>query len=135
MRIWAVAAALVLVSGAARAADCNAPAPIVFTPGSPSVTIANPGTDTIDCYQVTARTNQALTVAVDNEADDAVFALYAPGWSATCDAAGECHLVGDLLSEEDTKNWSDTVETAGSYLIVVDNSKSGADYELTVELR
>jgi hypothetical protein len=38
------------------------------------------------------------------------------------------------LSEDDTKAWSDTVDAAGVYLIVVDNSKSGSDYELTVEM-
>jgi hypothetical protein len=135
MRAWAVAGVLVLISGAARAADCNNPAPIVFEPGSSSVTIAAQPSDSVDCYQVTARANAVLNVAVDNEADDAVFALYAPGWTAKCDDTGTCDLTGDLLSEDDTKAWSDTVETAGTYLIVVDNSKSSTDYELTVGLQ
>lgn len=135
MRAWAWAAALVLVAGAARAADCSKPAPVVFEPGSASVTIANPGGSTSDCYQVTTRSAQVLSVSVDNDNDDVSFALYAPGWAATCNAAEECDLQGDLLSEDDTKAWSDTVEAAGTYLIVVDNSKSAADYELTVELR
>jgi hypothetical protein len=135
MRAWALAAALVLMSGAARAADCDRPAPIVLEPGSSSATIAGPPSGTVDCYQLTARGNQVLTITVDNAADDAAFALYAPGWTAKCDGRGGCDLTGDLLSEDDTKAWSDTVEAAGAYLIVVDNSKSGSDYELTVETK
>jgi hypothetical protein len=134
MRAWALAAVLVLVSGAAGAANCNKPTPIVFEPGGSSVTIASPGGNTSDCYQLAARSNQVLTVSVDNAADDAVFALYAPGWTVNCSAAEECELSGDELSEDDTKAWSDTLEATGAYLIVVDNSKSGADYELTVEM-
>jgi hypothetical protein len=109
--------------------------PIVFEPSSSSVTITGQPLSTVDCYQVTARGNQVLSVTVDNADDDAVFALYAPGWTANCDGTGTCQLTGDLLSEDDTKAWSDTVETAGAYLIVVDNSKGGSDYELTVELQ
>lgn len=135
MRAWAWAAALVLVSGAAAAAECSKPTPIVFEPGSSSVTLEGQPSSTTDCYQVTSRGNQVLSVTVDNANDDAVFALYAPGWAANCDGAGTCELTGDLLSEDDTKAWSDTVETAGAYLIVVDNSKSGSDYELTVEVQ
>jgi hypothetical protein len=134
MRGWALAAALVLISGAARAADCDRPAPIVFEPGNSSVTIASPPSSTVDCYQLAARGNQVLTITVDNAEDDGVFALYAPGWTAKCDGEGACDLTGDLLSEDDTKAWSDTVDAAGVYLIVVDNSKSGSDYELTVEM-
>ncbi len=119
-----------------RAADCSNPAPIVFEPGSASVTIAAKPPSTIaDCYQVTARANQHMTVTVDNEADDAVLALYAPGWATKCDPTAGCDLTGDLLSEDDIKTWSDVVETAGAYLIVIDNSKSSADYELTVEMQ
>jgi hypothetical protein len=135
MRACILAAAVVLVSGAASAADCGNPAPIVFDPGSASVTIAAPPSSTVDCYQVTARGNQHMTITVDNEADDAVLALYAPGWAVKCGATGACDLTGDLLSEDDTKTWSDTAEAPGAYLIVIDNSKSGADYELTVDMQ
>ncbi|HEY1797546.1 MAG TPA: hypothetical protein VGG57_15655 [Stellaceae bacterium] len=135
MRAWILAAALVLVAGAASAADCSRPTPVVFEPGSSSVTIANQESSSADCYQLTARGSQHLTITVDNAADDAVLALYAPGWAVKCDRDGACDLTGDLLSEDDTKTWSDIVEAAGAYLIVVDNSKSGADYELTVEMQ
>jgi hypothetical protein len=130
-----LAALLVLVCGAAEAADCSKPTPIVVEPASGSVTIPSPGASTADCYQVTARTSQIMTIAVDNAGDDVSFALYAPGWSATCNAAEECDLQGDLLSDDETKIWSDSVEVPGTYLIVVDNSKSGDDYEITVEMK
>jgi hypothetical protein len=135
MRVWALATALVLVSGAARAATCDRPTPVVFEPGSASVTIASPGGNSSDCYQVTARGNQVLTITVDNAEDDVSFALYAPGWATKCNSAEECDLQGDLLTDDETKTWSDTTETPGVYLIVVDNSKSGEDYELTVEMK
>ena len=41
---------------------------------------------------------------------------------------------GDLLSEDNQTNWEDELETSGDYLIVVDNSKTDAEYKLTVEL-
>ncbi len=133
MRAWALAAALVFVSGAAMAADCSAPAPIVFEPGAASVMIASPPSSG-DCFQYTARGNERVTITLDNAADDAVFAIYAPGWTAKCDGEGACELTGDLLSEDDTKAWADTL-SPGAYLIVVDNSKSGLDYELTVDMQ
>jgi hypothetical protein len=57
MRAWALAAALVFMSGAAMAADCSAPAPIVFEPGAASVMIASPPSSG-DCFQYTARGNE-----------------------------------------------------------------------------
>jgi hypothetical protein len=118
------------------AANCSQPAPIQFPPNAASVTIdSGPPTGTIECYQITARGNETLTLTLDSERDDAVFALYAPGWAAKCDAAGDCELSGDLLSEADINDWSDQLDVGGTYLIVVDSSKTDSDYQLTVAMQ
>jgi len=135
MRIGSLAAALILAPAAAMAADCNRPAPIALAPGASSATIASgEPTGTSDCYQVAVRGDQVLTVSLDSETGDAAFALYAPGWTAKCDPAGDCEVAGDILSDDETRSWSDAVQGGGAYLIVVDNAKSDSDYRLTVKI-
>jgi len=130
-----LAAALLFVSGAAEAADCNRPLPIAFQTGATTVTLdSGPPADAVGCYQLTARAGQKLTAAVQNSDHAAFLELYAPGWKATCNAAADCEVSGDLLSEDNQTSWEDELETTGVYLIVIDNSKSDAEYKLTVEL-
>jgi hypothetical protein len=127
--------ALFVVSGATRAADCNHPLPIAFPAGATTVTLASgPLADAVGCFQLTARAGQKLTATVQ-DADHAVsLQLYAPGWKATCNTAADCDVSGDLLSEDNETSWSDQLETSGAYLIVVDNSRTDAEYKLIVEL-
>ena len=129
-----LAAALVLVSGAAQA-DCTHPAPVSFPAGATSVTIEDTPGVAITCYQLTAREGQRLTLSVTDDEHEASLELYAPGWQATCNADGDCEVSGDTLSEENEKSWADELPASGVYLIVVDNPKSDADYRLIVELR
>jgi hypothetical protein len=136
MRICTLAAALLLAPAAAWAGNCNQPTTIQFPPNAASATIdSGPPTGTLDCYQIVGRTDQTLTLTLESASDDAVLALYAPGWSAKCNDAGDCELTGDLLSEADISDWSDKLEVSGAYLIVIDSSKSDSDYELTVEMQ
>jgi hypothetical protein len=130
-----LAAALLLVSGAAEAADCNHPLAIAFPAGAATVTLnSGPLADAVGCYQLTARAGQKLTASVQDADHAAFLELYAPGWKATCNAAADCEVNGDLLSEDNQRSWEDELETTGIYLIVIDNSKSDAEYRLTVGL-
>jgi hypothetical protein len=130
-----LAAALVFVSGAAEAADCGHPLPIAFPAGATSVTLdSGPPADAVGCYQLNATAGQKLTASVQNADHAAFLELYAPGWRASCTAAAECEVSGDLLSEDNQTSWDDELDATGVYLIVVDNSKSDAEYRLTVEL-
>src|SRR5579864_1049006 len=98
MRICTLAAALFLAPAAALAANCNQPAVIQLPPGATSTTIdSGPPTGAGECYQIVGRNDQVLTLTLDSARDDAVLALYAPGWAAKCDTAGDCELSGDLL--------------------------------------
>jgi hypothetical protein len=134
MRI-ALAAAFLLLSGMPAVADCNRPKRIEFGTGASVATLSSgPSTETVDCYQVIGRAGQELNVTLVGAARDAKLALYAPGWQASCDSSGDCDVSGDLISEEGETDWSDQLEANGAYLIVVDNSKSDAEYRLTVAL-
>jgi hypothetical protein len=134
MRI-APAAALFLVFNGAAFADCTHPKPIQFGAGASAVTLnSGPPTETIDCFQVTGRAGQQLSVTLEGAQHDAKLALYAPGWQTTCSATGDCDISGDLMSEADETDWTDKLERTGAILIVVDNSKSDAEYRLSVEL-
>jgi hypothetical protein len=134
MRI-ALGAALFLVSGGAAIAACSHPKAIPVNAGAGAVTLdSGPPTETIDCYQVTGRAGQELSVALQGAQRDAKLALYAPGWQASCQSSGDCDISGDLMSDEDETDWTDKLETSGAFLIVIDNSKSDAEYRLSVEL-
>ena len=135
-----LAAALLLVAAlfisvAAEAADCNRPLPIAFPTGATTITLNGPPADAVGCYQLTARAGQKLTTTVQDADHAASLELYAPGWKATCNAAADCEVSGELLSENNETSWEDELETAGVYLIVIDNSKSDAEYKLIVQLR
>jgi hypothetical protein len=121
----------VLLASPDARADCNHPP--VINPNAPVETDAP--TTTIDCYQVALPAGQRVSVAIAGAKNDAVFAVFAPGWTASCNAAEDCDVNGDQLSDDNVTRWLDTAPAAGAYLIVVDNSKSDADYRLTVELQ
>jgi hypothetical protein len=135
MRI-ALAIAVFLVSNGAALADCSHPKPIQLGAGASAVTLnSGPPTETVDCYQVSGRTGQQLSVTLEGAQHDAKLALYAPGWQTTCSASGDCDISGDLMSEADETDWTDKLERNGAVLIVIDNSKSDAEYRLSIELR
>jgi hypothetical protein len=135
MRLIVSAAALVMVSSAALA-DCNHPVMIGAAPGARESTIDNDSpTATIDCYQFVANAGQQVSVDIAGAKGDAVFAIFAPGWQATCDALDDCDVIGDQLTDDQVRSWSDKVAVAGTYLIVVDNSRSDLEYRLNVEFR
>ena len=131
-----LAAALLIVSGAAEAADCDHPLPIAFPAGATTVTLdSGPPADAVGCYQLNATAGQKLTATVQDADHAAFLELYAPGWKASCTAVAECEVNGDLLSEDNQTSWEDELDASGVYLIVIDNSKSDVEYRLTVELR
>jgi len=135
MRFIVSAAALVMVSSAALA-DCSHPAMISAAPGANESTVDNDApTATIDCYQFVANAGQQVWVDIAGGKGDAVFAIFAPGWQAVCDALDDCDVTGDQLSDDQVTSWSDKVAVAGAYLIVVDNSRSDLEYRLNVEFR
>jgi hypothetical protein len=135
MRSLLAAVGLTLCGGTAFA-DCNAPAPIDVAAGAAESTVAaDTPTTTLDCYQLTARAGEQLSITLDGGKNDAVFTLLAPGWRAHCDAVDDCDIDGEALSEDETKSWADTLPASGAYLIVIDNSRSDSDYRLNVVLQ
>lgn len=135
MRI-ALAAATLLLSGGSALADCNHPAQIAVTPGATESTAeTDTPAATLDCYQVAAQAGQQLAVSLAGPKSDAVFAVYAPGWAASCNPEDDCDIAGDQLTADETRSWSGTVPVTGTYLIVIDNSRSDADYRLNVVLQ
>ena len=53
-------------------------------PGDPESTVESDALlATIDCYQLTAQAGQQISVAIAGTKNDAVFAVFAPGWKAS----------------------------------------------------
>jgi len=117
-------------------ADCKHPGSIGLAPGTRESTVESDAQSaTIDCYQFAAQAGQQVVIEISGAKRDAVFAVFGPGWEASCDAAEDCDVTGDLLGDEQTTKWSDTISVTGAYLIVIDNSRSDSDYRLNVEFR
>jgi hypothetical protein len=134
MRLFLLATALLVAWANAAFADCSQPAAIRFAAAAATATVASGDpTPSIECYRVTARANQELSVFLD-DASGAGLEIFTPGWTATCDTASECHVSGDIMSEPGETEWTDTLPAAGVYLIVIDNPR-GDEFRLTVELR
>ncbi|HYM71768.1 MAG TPA: hypothetical protein VET89_02220 [Stellaceae bacterium] len=136
MRLIVAATALLLASASAMAADCTHPTVIQLAPGATSATVESGApSEMVDCYQVTASAGQLMSVTIAGDDSDAVFAVFAPGWEASCSAIGDCDVTGDQLSVDEATTWSDAAPASGAYLIVIDNSRSDAEYKLTVAIR
>jgi hypothetical protein len=131
MRLFLSAAALLLASSAAMA-DCGHPEMIQAVTDDVSATVPS---GTVYCYQVAAVAGQQVTLAVASDANDVVFAVFAPGWQVNCSAAGDCDVTGDQLSDDEVTTWSEIAANNGNYLIVIDNSRSDADYRLNVGIK
>ena len=131
---FAVSAATLFLASSSATADCKHPAAIGLASGASEYTVeADAPSSTIDCYQFAAQAGQQVLIEISGGKRDAVFAVYGPGWEASCDAADDCDISGDLLGDEQMMKWSDTAAVTGAYLIVVDNSRSDSDYRLNVE--
>jgi|HubBroStandDraft_6_1064221.scaffolds.fasta_scaffold2003338_1 hypothetical protein len=131
---WMVALATLLAAAGAALADCNHPAAINFAPGVASATVASDDSvPTAECYQVTAQAKQELGMFIESTGKGPVLEVYAPGWTASCDAFDECSISGTLMSDPGDTEWTDTLTDTGAYLIVVDNPHSD-EYRLTVEI-
>jgi len=129
------AAVLLLASAGAARADCNRPAAIVIQPGTASATLdSDEPVPTVECYQVTAPAAQELRIFLDSDAKGPMLEVFAPGWTANCNASDECGVSGTLISDPGDTEWSDTLTETGAYLIVIDNA-NGDEYQLTVEIR
>ena len=127
---FVMAAAVLLLSASAALADCAHPETISGTDISGTA-----ASGVIYCYQMTAQAGQQMSLSVTSANGDVVFAVFAPGWQVACSTDGDCDVEGEQLSEDEATSWSDTAPRSGSYLIVIDNLRSDADYELTVDIR
>jgi hypothetical protein len=129
------ALAMFLASAGAALADCNHPAAITFAPGATSATVGSDDpVPTVECYQVTAPAGRDLGMFLESPEKGPTLEIFAPGWSTSCDASGECSMSGTQVSEPGETEWIDTLTETGAYLIVIDNA-DGNEYRLTVELR
>jgi hypothetical protein len=129
-----MAAIAMLVAPVSAMADCNHPAAIAFAPGATSTTIASDDpVPSLECYRLTAQAGRQLGVFVESADKGAVLEIFAPGWSANCDASDECNISGTLMSDAGETDWTDTLTETGVYLIVIDNPHVD-EYRLTVEI-
>ena len=134
MRLTVSTAALLLASASAMA-DCNHPTVIKAADASGESAIEEDAPSaTVDCYQFAGTAGQRVSIDLAGSKGDAVFAVFAPGWQAMCDMAEDCDIVGDQLTDDQATSWAETLAVAGSYLIVIDNSRSDSDYRLNVEI-
>lgn len=136
MRLWTAAIALFLASVGAAMADCNNPSAILLAPGAAYASVASDDlVPTVECYQLSLQSGRELGVFVKGIDGGPIPAIevYAPGWTAGCDASSECHVSGALLSEAGDTSWADALTETGSYLIVIDNPR-GDRYRLIVEI-
>ena len=132
MRVFVVAAAAWLVAASAALANCARPETISLA--GPDKTGTESG-GAVYCFQVAAQAGQRMGVSIASANNDVVFIIFAPGWETSCTADGDCDIEGEQLSEDNATSWADTAPSTGNYLVVIENSRSDADYELSVDVR
>ena len=130
--------ALLLLGSACLYAD-GVNKPIQFPKGHASGAVAGSvvGSDT-DRYTVVAKQGQTMTVAITSREKNAVFTIYAPGYSGNQEN-GQSMISGQTLpgaSEgEDATGWTGELPTSGKYLIEVGGTRGNASYKLAVTIQ
>ena len=90
-----------------------------------------------DLYSLTAKAGQTMEVSISALEDNAVFAIFKPGSTATV-KDGFTEITGEAVSKasetDDAKTWKGTLPTSGKYLIVVGGTRGNATYKLKVTI-
>jgi hypothetical protein len=140
MRLLAVALALLLGLGAARAAEpVPTPRMIFFATGSTRGTVGgHVMRGARHLYSLKGSAGQIMTVTITAPDDNAVFQIYEPGAEVTRDADGLLQFGGAALAHagetDDATRWSGRMPRTGTYLIVVGSTRGNARYSIDVKI-
>jgi hypothetical protein len=92
-----------------------------------------------DLYYLTARAGQTMVVSLAALENNAVFAIYQPGFKVTSDQEGFREIKGASLPKagesDDATAWEGPLPISGKYLIVVGGTRGNATYKLTIAIR
>lgn len=92
-----------------------------------------------DLYYLTARAGQTLAVSLSALENNAVFAIYKPGYAVTSDKDGFTEIKGAALAgageSDDATAWESSLPVSGKYLIVVGGTRGNATYRLKITVR
>ena len=124
---------------AAAEAACPPAKPVRFAPGASGITL-NGGIPRgeRDCYTLSARKGQVLTVEQSDAPDtNIVFQIYRPPWRIV-GAPDQMAVGGTALDGtaegEDARRFSGPLPATGSYLLVLGTSRGSGEYRLRVEI-
>ncbi len=124
----------------ARAAGCNAPAPIRFRHGQTGTTVGGGVVRAEEvCYALDARAGQTLQATVSSPDDNVVFSLYRPGYEVKPASDGP-DISGPTVpgagAQDDATAVKATLPASGRYLFVLGTARGGGgEYRLRVSVR
>ena len=127
---------LLLAPLPALAAGCERPAPLRFAPGSVGAVVEGGVPRGMpDCWTLNARAGQLMEARLTSAGNNAVLALYPPGWRLRRDRAGGFEVEGKAMTGADSTGTRVTLPSSGDYLLVINTSRGSADYRLGVAVR
>jgi hypothetical protein len=92
-----------------------------------------------DLYYLTAKAGQTLAVSLAALENNAVFAIYQPGYEVTPGEDGLTAIKGAALAgageSDDAMVWEGTLPVSGKYLIVVGGTRGNATYGFKITIR
>ena len=113
---------------------------IRFARGTTSATVAGAVVrGDRDIYPVKANAGQKMRVRITAVENNAAFEIFRPGARYRRDQDGTYDVTGSTLAgageTDDAKQWSGTLPSTGTYLIVVGGNRGNAGYRMTVSIR
>jgi hypothetical protein len=139
VKIHSAFALIAFTASVASVCDAGIEREIRFTGGSNSATVEGAVIrGERDLYYLTAKTGQTMEVNISALQDNAVFAIFKPGATATV-KNGFTEIKGEAVPKasetEDATAWKGTLPASGKYLIVVGGTRGNATYKLKVTIR
>jgi hypothetical protein len=120
----------------ALAAGCDRPAPLRFAPGSVGAVVeGGVPRGQPDCWTLNARAGQLMEARIASRENNAVLAIYPPGWRLRRDRSGLVEVEGKAMAGGDATGTRLTLPSSGDYLLVIGTSRGSADYRLGVAVR
>ena len=89
----------------------------------------------MNCYTFGAKAGQTLDVRVTSLEDNAVFQIYAPGWSDTADAGPSGTSLPGTAPGTDAKRFNGPLPADGEYLLVVGSVRGGTQFKVAMSIR
>lgn len=90
-----------------------------------------------DQHVFRAKAQQQLTVRIRSAEDNAVFAIYRPGYrKVTSDGIQEIRgqALPGAAEDKEIKSWRGVLPESGKYLILVGGTRGNAEYQLQVQI-